>query len=177
MTIASRVEPGLQAPLLRIVADVSSDLTLFDFSLCHLYLHRLAVFCGAPEQFEGIPAPRSGSPDIIFVRSSMASPWVAVLGELAKGGTPIAYGIGTIFVLERLLKMIMDWQNHRRALQTAVKELDPEILLRQHIAETAGEPVVPGYHTFSIEAAADALSNFPHLRSVELVDEDDERNH
>ncbi|WP_134662010.1 MULTISPECIES: hypothetical protein [unclassified Amycolatopsis] len=51
---------------------------------------------------------------LTVVRTSLASPWVTVLSELARNSAPIGYGTATLIALHRLLNLVMRWQKHRQ---------------------------------------------------------------
>ncbi|MFB9930136.1 hypothetical protein ACFORO_16735 [Amycolatopsis halotolerans] len=51
---------------------------------------------------------------LTVVRTSLASPWVTVLSELARNSGPLAYGTATLIALHRLLNLVMRWQKHRQ---------------------------------------------------------------
>jgi hypothetical protein len=51
------------------------------------------------------------------VKTSLASPWITVLGTLAETSQPIAYGTAGLIGLQRLLAMLMQWQRHRVTIE------------------------------------------------------------
>jgi hypothetical protein len=59
---------------------------------------------------------RSGAEELVVVRTSMASPWVTVLGDVARNSAPIAYGMSVLYGLHKLMNMIMEWQTHKQNL-------------------------------------------------------------
>ncbi|MFD6073135.1 hypothetical protein [Amycolatopsis lurida] len=48
-----------------------------------------------------------------IVRTSLASPWVTILADVARTSSPVAYTATGLFALHRLLQMVMTWQRHR----------------------------------------------------------------
>lgn len=66
-------------------------------------------------------------------RTSLASPWETVLTLAAERSYVVLYGTVALISVERILKMIMDWQTHRLGLEIRRRELEPAI------AESEGE--------------------------------------
>ncbi|XVS66079.1 hypothetical protein ACQPYE_08500 [Actinosynnema sp. CA-299493] len=54
--------------------------------------------------------------ELLIRKTSMASPWTSILKVAANNSAPVAYGLAGLYGLQRLLRMLMDWQEHRREL-------------------------------------------------------------
>ena len=66
------------------------------------------------------------------VRTSLASPWISVLGDLARSSAPIGYGVTAVYALHRLLQLVMTWQQHRLDLaerRLQLQQLQTQLLL------------------------------------------------
>lgn len=77
---------------------------------------------------------RAGPLPTRVVRTSLASPWVTILGTLAESSQPIAYGTAGLIGLQRLLTMLMRWQKHRVEIERDRAEL--RTLLDAHAGRT-----------------------------------------
>ena len=110
--------------------------------------------------------------EIRIVRTSMASPWVTVLVEIAENSPPIAYGAGALFGLQRLMRMAMEWQTHRQGLserRRAAERLDRQEatqLLGRHSTASSVAMTPP---------AIDGLTKLDPVLAAELVSPDDPR--
>lgn len=94
--------------------------------------------------------------------TSLASPWVTVLGTLAETSRPIAYGTAGLFALQRLLTMIMNWQKHQVDLDRARLEL-----AHQLASQAAGLTVST--------AVVDAAQRLGPIQEAEIIYEDNPR--
>ncbi|MEU5670505.1 hypothetical protein ABZ749_09055 [Micromonospora sp. NPDC047753] len=56
-------------------------------------------------------------PSLIVDRVRLASPVEAALTSIATSYAPIAYGLAGMAVLERTIRLIMEWQRHREELR------------------------------------------------------------
>jgi hypothetical protein len=122
-----------------------------------------------------------------MVRTSMSSPWVSVLGTLAEKSTPIAYTVSVLYSLERLLKMVMNWQRHRVQMQgerLSLRRREIEELLVTHaiaegltagpVAETDAATAATARTTVTTEVIQ-AATTLGRLIEVETIDPSDPR--
>lgn len=117
-------------------------------------------------------------PDFQVVRTSMSSPWVTVLADLARNSPPIAYGLSAVFALHKLMDMVVKWQNHRQQLAERQQEpprgrLHADLVssLRQHEQAISSRPVPDvGRHE-----VVEAIMRLDHVLAAEMVDPDDAR--
>jgi hypothetical protein len=96
-------------------------------------------------------AVRNGPRLLAVKRMSLASPWEALLTVAAGKSAPVLYLGAAVVALERLMRMLMEWQQHRMdmAERKGALSIDrPELmelraLLERHAArgrDEAGEP-------------------------------------
>ncbi|MFI9825274.1 hypothetical protein ACIHFC_33280 [Streptomyces sp. NPDC052013] len=57
-------------------------------------------------------------------RTSLASPWETVLTVAASRSYVVLYGAVALIAVERILRMIMDWQTHRVELEARRREIE-----------------------------------------------------
>jgi hypothetical protein len=111
------------------------------------------------------------------IRTSMASPWITVLGDIANTSKPVAYSIAGLFGLHKLMNMIMEWQNHREAIRE--RRQKPDLMSIE-----AGKRVVEEFlqqegprravHAPSDEVGQAASTLGPVL-AAEMISQDDPR--
>lgn len=175
-------------PLLRLTIDLGSDPTLYEIALNHIFLSNLCDRSGqvyqevsqplsivepphpSPRRLPSSSRYRRENPSYRVVSSTIASPWVTVLSELASSAPPLAYGLGSLFTLERLLKMVMEWQNHRAALGSSNRDGDDVeeafLLLAEHDNT--------GNQTYISRRVVEAVIELGRIESVEIVRRVDE---
>lgn len=66
----------------------------------------------------------------VVVRTSVASPWVTVLGTLVERSQIAAYSVAALLGLQRLLRIIMGYQSHLREIRERDIRLDQ--IMRSH---------------------------------------------
>jgi hypothetical protein len=121
---------------------------------------------------ESVPASQY---EINVIRTSMASPWVTVLTEVAKSSAPVAYGVGALFALQKLMQMVMEWQNHRQALTERREKVDLEAameIVNQHRAEVTPNVIMAGDDVWK---PANAIRNLDRVNTAEMITPDDPR--
>jgi hypothetical protein len=108
-----------------------------------------------------------------IVRTSVASPWVTILTDAVKNSAPIAYGMGALVTLQRLMQMVMQWQLHRQELSERRhgKDAALEILSRLRNEVKSHGEVPEG----AVEDAANAITRIDSVISSELIEPDDSR--
>lgn len=118
-------------------------------------------------------------PAIAIVRTSLASPWVSVLGELSQQYAPIAYGTAGLYTLQRLLRLLMEWQRHRAELEELRRRPMNESTERNRtwqvdqLAEVFDLPSGAAADLHSeLQKANAALGR---IQAAELIDTDDPR--
>ncbi|MEC3977846.1 hypothetical protein [Amycolatopsis sp. H20-H5] len=106
-----------------------------------------------------------------------------MLADVVEHSRPVAYTVGSVFALQRLLRMVMEWQVHRQELDErrhqAEKADRSEIdqILRRHLraeqalGSLAGRPTLPE----DLDEAAEALTKLGPVLAAEMVDPDDRR--
>jgi hypothetical protein len=183
--------------VLRVQIDLGDAPTLTEFKRQLEALEGLAEFCGMwavgnfsyRPSYVSFPRREGYRPhDILVMRSSLASPWVTILADAAGRSAPIGYGLGAVYCLQRLLKMLMEWQRHRQE----IRRLDLSIA-REYIdifdremsreRELEGLPVVNSDYPSGREnmknmhrdRVAHHLANLNVVQSAELLDENDGR--
>lgn len=119
--------------------------------------------------------PVTEATEIRIVRTSLASPWVTVMADLARSSQPVAYGLTALLGLHRLMRMIMEWQTHRQELaerRDALSRSQLLSLLAQH-----EDAVSPGT-TVADEArhdAATAIARLDPVVAADMLDPEDPR--
>lgn len=129
MTVSDDVLVRTSSDLLYVSVDLGVNPDLSEFSRNARGLEALGRFA------LDMNFARGGAPGANFpiVRTSLASPWVTVLGDLARASSPIGYGIAGLYGLHRLLNVVMTWQQHR--LDIAERTLRLQALSAQLEAE------------------------------------------
>ncbi|RLK54438.1 hypothetical protein [Actinokineospora cianjurensis] len=125
--------------------------------------------------------PDNGGPTwpMRVVRTRMSSPWVTVLGDLAREATPIGYIAVGVVVFKQLFSMLMDWQVHRQDMaerqasassdsRGELVDLFRDLLRQLGIASTQNSPSAED----PVIRAAEELGR---ILEVEMIDEDDPR--
>ncbi|MGW4474508.1 hypothetical protein ACWENQ_32965 [Nonomuraea sp. NPDC004354] len=64
--------------------------------------------------------------ELLVRRTILASPWETILTVAANHSGVVMYGGAALITLERILKMLMDWQSHRLALEERRHQLEQE---------------------------------------------------
>ncbi|MFD1044183.1 hypothetical protein ACFQ1S_00520 [Kibdelosporangium lantanae] len=119
----------------------------------------------------GLTKSPPSEPGVFVVRTSMASPWVTVLASLAQSSQPLAYGVGGLLALQRLMKMVMEWQNHRQTLDERRQAAIRQLLLDHQRVETGA----PGVENLNLAPAVAALSGLEPVLAAEMIDPQDAR--
>lgn len=113
--------------------------------------------------------------EICIIRTSLSSPWVTVMADLARNSQPVAYGLTALLALHRLMRMIMEWQTHRQELaekRDALSRSQLLSLLAQH------EQAVSAGTAVSDEArheAATAITRLDPVLAADMVEPEDPR--
>ncbi|GIF01467.1 hypothetical protein [Paractinoplanes rishiriensis] len=100
----------------------------------------------------------------LLVRSmSLHSPWEMAMTTLAQTSTPAMYGLAALVSLERIMKMIREFQSHRQDM------LDRQVrreLLRRASASPAlsGGDLLPPAELDAAEDSVEQLGRYPILR-------------
>jgi hypothetical protein len=118
---------------------------------------------------------------LVIRRTRLESPWVSVLTTLAERSAPVGYGFAALWGLQRLLRMVMDWQRHRLDLELGRRQFDQlptaEELIQQHaVAELepisgrlpSGTPVAEGV------AVPETVVNLRPVLDSRMIDEGDD---
>jgi hypothetical protein len=163
-------------PSWRNFSGAVNDLSM-TVSYCESVLSRFEIKANPGTM--GSPYLRRG--EIQLVRTSLASPWITILADAAQRSAPVGYSISAIFCLQKLLRMVMEWQRHRieieeRRIESRINlitqfnneitdEFRREGLVRRSDPATDSERQSDDLHAQSIE-------HFPKINSVEMVDED-----
>jgi len=101
-------------------------------------------------------------------RMSLDSPWEVLLTVAAERSEPIMYGGAAIVAMDRLLKMLMDWQRHRMDMSERRAGLSgPGEVVREHRMQSSNSDES---HDRSATSAASVLADAPIVRA-ELQDE------
>lgn len=112
---------------------------------------------------------------ISVVRTSMSSPWVTVLAELARSSQPISYGLAALFGLHKLLQMTMEWQKHRQELaerRSTASRSQLLSLLVQHEQHTGPGTAISDE---ARHAAAAAIAGLEPVLAADMVEPEDPR--
>jgi hypothetical protein len=127
----SRWPPGLREDRETIFLEVDlgvptiSNFVSYLTDIEHLYLSSVHVRAKhAP------PVMQPETPGLSIRQIHMASPLEAALTAIAGSVTPVAYIMSGLFVMERCMRLLMDWQVHRADLaERAVREPEtqPEV--------------------------------------------------
>ena len=120
-------------------------------------------------------APVTDATEISVVWTSMSSPWVTVMTELARNSQPIAYGLAALLGLHKLLHMTMEWQKHRQDL-TERRNVSSRSQLLSLLAQH--EQNVEMRTAISDEArheAAAAIAGFDPVLAADMVEPEDPR--
>jgi hypothetical protein len=132
--VTTSTEAGARtaAQLLYVSVDLGPQPSLEDFErnvAAPLTLARYARFIS--EGFvvttrEGMLEAPPVLPDapLRVVRTTLASPWISVLADVARNSTPVGYGAAALVALQRLLTMVMTWQRHRQDIAEKQVQLD-----------------------------------------------------
>jgi hypothetical protein len=181
---------GVRADLLYLVIDMRDNPTFKDFAYQVGFLNSVVGYCvgndHTPElpdtlgEDMTVPVPHMGptrgsrSTELHIVRTSMASPWVTVLSDIAKTSTPAAYGVSALVALHKLMNMVMDWQNHRQSLAERRRALNAEDVLVTFEAQQMGaHSGIAGNRA----RASHAISRINRVAAAEMIDPDDPRAH
>jgi hypothetical protein len=133
--------------------------------------------------------PWSSTHAIKIVRTSVASPWVTVLGSATESAMPLGYGLAALFSLERLLNMIKSWQTHRLTMKSRELELRMRQSEAQELAVRHAEyelrdqkdsySVVPTFAARimaqTANDSANAISGLSPIIDARLIDPNDPR--
>ena len=120
--------------LLYLSADLGNRPRLEDFhrnTAALLTFARYATGVVQPRP-ESLWLPPIRQTEVQIVRTSLASPWVSVLADLARNSAPIGYGTASLYALHRVLRLVMTWQQHRLDIAERRLHLDE---LRHALAE------------------------------------------
>ncbi|QWF79478.1 hypothetical protein HUW46_02886 [Amycolatopsis sp. CA-230715] len=102
-----------------------------------------------------------------------------VLGALAENSKPIAYGTAAVLGLHKMMRMVMEWQNHRQALAERrsnrgiqiAGEVDAVNVVKRHM----GPEVEASWPAEKTREVASAVASMERVTVSDLVDEDDPR--
>ncbi|MGW2826396.1 hypothetical protein ACWC24_36235 [Streptomyces sp. NPDC001443] len=134
------VFPAEPLPELEVVIDLGDNPTLADFVSCAVALRATCEVGMMIADVGHIPGSwwpsvvgdlnrqqwtgESFPSDILRVRRTvLASPWETVLVVAAGRSYVVLYGGVALIAVERILKMIMDWQTHRLELEMRRREI------------------------------------------------------
>lgn len=115
-----------------------------------------------------------------IVRTSMASPWVTVLTELTETSAPMAYGVGVLFSLHKLMVMVMEWQNHQQSLKERREDrhrLESQSDLQLDVASRMGRTFSESGRVYPHveKRAAEAIVKLNNVVAAEMADAEDPR--
>lgn len=113
-----------ETPTLLIVADLGDMPQLFQVKHYLEQLDRVGCLGEAVGRFRATRGnqPRLslagqmraiGNPSLHVARMRLESPFEVVLTTVAEQFSPVAYSVAGIAVLERVVRLIMEWQKHR----------------------------------------------------------------
>ncbi|WP_125783501.1 hypothetical protein [Amycolatopsis sp. WAC 01375] len=132
MTTSAETSTTTGAELLYLSVDLGEQPSLEDYERNVTALLILARYATAITPLRIGDSPTGGalpSAQVRVVRTSLASPWLTVLGDLARTSAPVGYGVTALYALHRLLELIMTWQRHRQDI--AERDLQLKDLHRQ----------------------------------------------
>lgn len=145
--------------------------------------------------FRGVAARRMGTSSTLrVVRTSMASPWVTILGELAKNSAPIGYGLAGVYAFQKVMHLVMEWQNHRQSLiersSGAIHSDEANNYAKSQLVSILAEYVRSSAAGGDNQQAAaefgedinigignmlQTIGDLPEVKAAELIDPDDPR--
>ncbi|WP_143267183.1 hypothetical protein [Amycolatopsis thailandensis] len=115
MTVAIDTRAGTNVELLYLTVDLGERPLLNTVSANAAALSTLAAYASNLTS-SALPERWSHESGLRIVRTSLASPWVTVISDLAANSRPLGYGVAGLYGLHRLLQIVMNWQNHRADL-------------------------------------------------------------
>ncbi|WP_020673345.1 hypothetical protein [Amycolatopsis nigrescens] len=89
-----------------------------------LTLARYATFSVLPAPLPWSAQAPLPEAELKIERTSLASPWVSVLADLARNSAPLGYGAAALYSLHRLLHLVMTWQKHRQSIAAGALHLE-----------------------------------------------------
>ncbi len=123
------------------------------------------------------------------VRTSMASPWVTVLSDVAANSKPILYGGSVILGLHTILNMVIKWRAHvadirdRDAARPSLipsRDVAPDEIV-EHFTKATDRTFMPPDGTDAdmqaFEEVSNDLRNLGTIITAEMISENDPRIH
>ncbi|MFC8296274.1 hypothetical protein [Micromonospora orduensis] len=99
-----------------------------------------------------------GNPSLHVARMRLESPFEVVLTTVADQFSPVAYGIAGMAVMERIVRLIMDWQKHRMEInEGALPRAFRPLVGPEQIARETVEQAYEGLSGVSDEELAEAI--------------------
>ncbi|GAA4465879.1 hypothetical protein [Phytohabitans houttuyneae] len=146
------IDLGVRPSMVELAKQTQAIVQLWEFS--RSVVMSMPVF---PEQWHeptarrltAVPHPRWvqygdddwPGPEVLCIRQmSIASPWEVFLTVAAERAAPLMYGGAVLVGLERIIRLVMDWQVHRQQLQQARNSAAPSGQLVSEPGDRRQEP-------------------------------------
>ncbi|MEU5903593.1 hypothetical protein [Micromonospora sp. NPDC047527] len=99
-----------------------------------------------------------GNPSLHVARMRLESPFEVVLTTVAEQFSPVAYGVAGIAAMERIVRLIMDWQKHRMEILEGASPRVPRPLVGpEQIARETVDQAYEGLPGVSDEELVEAI--------------------
>jgi hypothetical protein len=103
-----------------------------------------------------------GRSELVVQRLRLGSPLDIVLSA-AKDLTPIAYAASAMLIIERAVKLLMEWQQHTREMRRGSERMSMDFAV-QHAVETMQRGDPSGFNRALAETALEVIVRYPIIR-------------
>jgi hypothetical protein len=104
--------------------------------------------------------------DLVVRRTSLASPWESLITAAAGHAAWVGYAAAAVYGLERLLKMVMDWQNHRQSLEERQRARPSKEMLEEFLRSVGADG------SANLESASRAVEQLDPVLDVQITSPD-----